>query len=684
MARKPTPVLSLDAGALSFGKQALLADVPATVTAVADPRGVGVFLQGKAEKPAARLVFPLGHFGKVKRFTCCFRYDPWWDKPKTGTRAADVPVETQYLLAELADGSCAVFLPLLDARFRCSLEGDAEDRLCLVAESGDPAVVTDVVTGLFVACGADPYTLMPAAAESILAKMKTGRRRWDKPVPEFVDQFGWCTWDAFYHTVSQDNVRLGLESFAAGGVRPKMMILDDGWLSHRTFPTGENRLTGFQADATKFPGGLAPTVEMAKSEFGIECFVLWHTLQGYWGGIDPTAFPQYRVVEEERAFGPGIVRQSPEINKAFGSVVGVVAPEDIARFFQDFHRFLREQGIDGVKVDNQSSLEAVSRGLGGRVELMRRYHEALEGAAQVHFRGNLINCMSHGLEVFYGALNSNVTRSYTDFWPNDPASHGLHMYANAQNCLWLGEFIFPDWDMFQSAHPMGAYHAAGRAVSGGPVYVSDKPEAHNFDVLRKLVLSDGTILRADTHGRPTRDCLFRNPVEEDVLLKIFNHNGDAGIVGALNARFHKEPAERVSVTGTVSPADAEWLDGERFAVFAHQAGEVRVLDRQETWPLTLAEGEFELFTIVPIIDGFAPIGLADKYNSAGAVWCKGTDPDGSYGVTLCDGGRFLCWCAKRPGKVWVNDKVVRFGFDAKRGVLSVTIPAHGACEVRIG
>ena len=28
--------------------------------------------------------------------------------------------------------------------------------------------------------------------------------------------------------------------------------------------------------------------------------------------------------------------------------------------------------VDGVKVDNQSSLEAVSRGLGGRVELMRR------------------------------------------------------------------------------------------------------------------------------------------------------------------------------------------------------------------------------------------------------------------------------------------------------------------------
>ena len=66
----------------------------------------------------------------------------------------------------------------------------------------------------------------------------------------------------------------------------------------------------------------------------------------------------------------------------------------------------------------------------------------------------------------------------------------------------------PDWDMFQSSHPMGSYHAAGRAVSGGPVYVSDTPDAHDFKLLRKLVLSDGSVLRADNVGRPTRDCLF--------------------------------------------------------------------------------------------------------------------------------------------------------------------------------
>lgn len=41
---------------------------------------------------------------------------------------------------------------------------------------------------------------------------------------------------------------------------------------------------------------------------------------------------------------------------------------------------------------------------------------------------------------------------------------------------------------------------------------SDKPGIHDFKVLTKLVLPDGYILRARRAGRPTRDCLFIDPV----------------------------------------------------------------------------------------------------------------------------------------------------------------------------
>lgn len=43
-------------------------------------------------------------------------------------------------------------------------------------------------------------------------------------------------------------------------------------------------------------------------------------------------------------------------------------------------------------------------------------------------------------------------------------------------------------------------------------YYSDKPGKHDFKILRKLVLPDGSVLRAKYAGRPTRDCLFVDPV----------------------------------------------------------------------------------------------------------------------------------------------------------------------------
>src|SRR5579862_2366078 len=332
----------------------LLDDMPESVSALPDPHGVGIFLRFTADKPAARHVFVVGDLTNIARFTSCHRYEPYWMKAAAGTHAGQTPIETQFLLAELTDGRCALFVPLLDGPFRAALQGAGEHGLELVAESGDPDVVTDIVTGLFVAVGEDPYTLVERAAPAVMARMGTGRLRREKPLPEFVDRFGWCTWDAFYQEVSQEKVRQGLESFAAGGVSPRLLILDDGWQSVRNVPSGAKRLTAFSANE-KFPGDLKPLVEMAKGEFGIETFLVWHALTGYWGGVDGEAMPAYGVRTVARSFSPGILHYLPDFNTWWGGIVGVVAPEQIYRFFQDFHRHLRAQGVDGVKVDTQAT-----------------------------------------------------------------------------------------------------------------------------------------------------------------------------------------------------------------------------------------------------------------------------------------------------------------------------------------
>jgi len=661
---------------------AALLRLAASVTAEPDPSGAGAFLRfAVASEPSARVVLPaLDGLPGLRRFTACPRYEPFWMIAHAGTALSEVRPETQYLLAELDGGTCVLLVPLLDGTARCCLQGTEGGGLSLVAETDDPDVpVPASIVGLYVAAGDDPYGLLEEGARSVAARLGTTRLRTEKTTPAFVGTFGWCTWDAFYHEVSHDKVREGLASFAAGGLRPRYLILDDGWQSVRETGPKEKRLTAFAANE-KFPGDLAPTVRMAKGEFGVEEFLVWHAFHGYWSGVDAEALPGYGVEEREKAGSPGLGEYNKNIPEWFGANAGVVPPREAYRFFQDYHRHLRAQGVDGVKVDDQALMEMVCRGFGGgRVAAMRAYHEALEGSVAVHFGGNLINCMSCANEMLYQAPASNLTRTSTDFWPKKPETHGLHLYVNAQVSAWFGQFVAPDWDMFQSGHPAGPFHAAGRAVGGCPVYVSDKPGVHDFDLLRKLVLSDGSVPLADRPGVPTRDCLFHDPTQEDVLLKIANTaaGGTAGLVGVFHARYRGE-GDNTALTGPVSPSDVPGLPAAgRYAAFAHHGGELRAVEHTGRLAVTLPPLSAEVFTFAPIDDGIAAVGLPALFNAAGVIRSAGWEPGrGVFAVDLhpASSGELLFWCEWAPASVELDGAHVAFSYDGSASRLVATLP----------
>ena len=707
------------------------------------------FLSFSGEADDSRHVFNVGQIIDVERWTAARRGEPFWMLPAVGESLRDVPVETQFLLAQTADGNNLIFVPLIDANFRACLEGDTEtDSLKLVVESGDVAVVARDFELLFVASGDDPFALIEYSARVVAEKMGGGRLRVDKPSASFSNLFGWCTWDAFYHDVTHDKVREGLSSFRSGGVQPKLLILDDGWQTVEEKSHGAKQLTSF-APNEKFGGDLTETVQMAKSEFGVETFLVWHAFNGYWGGVDGEKLHGYGARDIERRSSPGILHHNPTFDSWWSKVLGVVDKDHIYRFYHDYHRGLRAQGVDGVKVDVQGAVESVAQGQGGRVALMRAYREALEGAVSVHFEGNLINCMSCSNDMLYQASSSTLTRTSTDFWPNIASSHGLHLWTNAIVSLWFGQFVQPDWDMFQSGHAMGAYHAAARAVAGCPVYVSDKVGAHDFDLLQKLVLPDGKVLTTTSIGLPTRDCLFSDPTKDAALLKIWNTNAVGGVIGAFNGRYgsgeiavgsasdeipseageaseaseasdaektieaeahadaNKASTDGVApdensatsstrslphtpsepIEGTISPSDIAGIEGERFAVWAHHARELRVLDLDEKWPITLPELSAEVFTVVPIESGFAPLGLTEMFNSGGAIEDFAMSEDTAI-VWLQSGGTFSAWSERAPQNVFVAhdhehdhgeecdgcEREVEFVYEAASQTLTVHLP----------
>jgi raffinose synthase len=668
---------TLHEGTLRHEAAVVLERVPSGFAVRRDRTGTGVFLTFTPPRAASLVQTPLGRLAGLRRFTSAHRDEPFWMLPRAGTNEAQVALETQWLLAETAGGDCVMLVPLLTDTTVFTLSGDTNG-LRLTGETGDAAILSRGGAALFVAVGRDPYQLAERGAKAVMKFLGTGRLRRDKPVPAFVDDFGWCTWDSFYKEVSAAGVRRGLESFRAGGVEPRLLILDDGWQDYRLMPGGEERLVSLEPNQARFAGDLRPTVRLARDDYGIRTLLVWHAFIGYWGGVDGASLPQYQVQDRLRSFGPGILAQHPNLNTQYwGSAVGVIPPSHIGKFYNDYHRRLEAAGVDGVKVDNQSMIESVAQGLGGRVAVTKAYRAALEQSVHKHLDGRLINCMANALETYYGSPRSTLMRTSIDFWPKRPETHGRHLYCNAQMGVWFGQFMQPDWDMFQSAHNMGAFHAAGRAVSGGPVYVSDTPEAHDFGLLRKLVLSDGTILRAAEPGRPTRDCLFADVTRDPVLLKVFSYNRASAVIGVFNCNHHPDATPPTRLAGSVSPADVPGLRGEEFVGFAHQANRLWRTRRTAGAPVTLGEGEWEIVTFAPLERGVAVLGLADKFNGGGAIRDRKWNRSGSLTVRLRDGGTFLAWSDQPLRSLTADGKPVTFEHDPDSRRISVEVAVGG-------
>ena len=660
---------------LACGGQALFQGVAPEL--VLEPALFGAFLVAELPAENWRVKLKLGRVRGLRRYLAAQRNEPFWMQPRAGATLADFPVETQFSLFELASGGVALVAGLMDAPLRASLRADGEE-LVLVLDSGDPESRAHRALSLYVAVHEDVFALTRDGARAVSERLGAGKLRRDKPAPDFAGDFGWCTWDAFYQDVSHEKVREGLESFRAGGIEPRFMILDDGWQQVRTAPTGERRLNGFGADEAKFPAGLCGTVELAKREFGVRTFLVWHAVHGYWGGVDGGALSDYGVRDKLRWYSPEILSQVPTFNVDYwGAVVGTPAPSALARFYDDYHAHLAQAGVDGVKVDNQASLESVTYGDGGRVRVMQATVLALEASTQKHFGGRLINCMSCSSERIYFAKDSSLLRSSVDFWPARPASHGLHVYTNAVFGLFFGEFVLPDWDMFQSGHPAGPFHAVARAVSGGPVYVSDKPDGHDFELLRTLVLSDGSVLRARSVAVPTRDCVFGDPLADPVLYKVWNENAHNHVLGVFNARY-REPSEKLE--GSVSASDVPGLAAGDYALYFGRAKRLVRATRDARVALSLATLEAEVVTVAAIERGVAALGLADKLNGGGAILQQGFAA-GAYELELCEGGELVLFSEAPPRQVTVDGHSVPFSHAGQK--LGVKVASRRRCVVRI-
>ncbi|KAL4589817.1 hypothetical protein LXL04_002727 [Taraxacum kok-saghyz] len=720
------PVVQLSRRRLVAKDRTILTDVSEAVSitsASESGQTDGVFLGTIFEQEGSHHVVSLGKLRDV-RFMACFRFKLWWMAQKMGSKGSEIPSETQFLLMETVGETetepiYVVFLPLIEGSFRASLQGNSGDELELSIESGDLDTKSAVFTRtVYVGVGTDPFSTITDAITTVKLHLNSFKQRQDKKLPGILDWFGWCTWDAFYQDVTQEGVESGLKSLADGGTPAKFVIIDDGWQSVGSDEKniGESqplmRLTGIKENE-KFQSendpaiGIKNIVNIAKNTYGLKYVYVWHAIVGYWGGVSPKAGPmkEYGPVMKYPMMSKGVLENDPiwKTDSLAIQGLGVMNPKKVFKFYDELHSYLADAGVDGVKVDVQCILETLGTGFGGRVALTSQYHRALDASIARNFPDNgSIDCMSHNTDSLYSSQQTAVVRASDDFYPRDPVSHTIHIAAVAYNSVFLGEFMQPDWDMFHSLHPAAEYHASARAISGGPIYVSDAPGKHDFDLLKKIVLPDGSVLRARLPGRPTKDCLFVDPARDGVsLLKIWNMNKYTGVIGVYNCQgaawnptehkntFHET---RLSpIAGSVSGRDvhliAEAAVGPGWrgdcAVYSHQTGDLVTLPDNAVIPISLNVLEYEVFTVTPVRVlglglGFAPLGLIDMFNGGGAidelkylVESGGSSAVVEMKVKGCGG--FGAYSMTEPRKCVVGGSEVKFVYDSGCGLVRLNL-----------
>lgn len=781
----------------------------------------GSFIGFDAENPSSRVLNSLGKLKDIK-FMSIFRFKIWWATMLSGRNGSDLQIETQLILLHIEDiSSYVLILPIIEGKFRAALHPGADDSIVVGVESG-----SDLIQGssfkacVYVHMNDNPFDLMREAYTAMRVHLGTFRLLEEKRVPDIVDRFGWCTWDAFYLTVEPVGVWQGVKELVDGGCPPRFLIIDDGWQSinfdgqknplegAKDLVLGGSQMTGriyrfeecdkfkkYRAgtlrrpDAPKFdrekhkkvidmaiaqeraekarltnkktelvdgelseihedaecegsvvnsnvslsvdvdsskslfvdPGqntestqngdgeavitradnssvtemGLKAFIDDLKKEFkGLNDVYFWHALCGGWGGVRPGT-THLNVKHIPFMISPVVncMMQDLAVDKVVEAGIGLVDPHQAADFYDSMHSYLARVGATGVKVDVIHTLEFLAEEYGGRVELAKTYYEGLSQSMIKNLGGNgLIASMEQCNDFFFlGTKQIAMGRVGDDFWFQDPNGdpmgaywlQGVHMIHCGFNSLWMGNFIQPDWDMFQSDHVCAKFHAASRAICGGPVYVSDAVGGHDFDLLKKLILPDGTILRCQHYALPTRDCIFTDPSHDGItMLKLWNLNKFGGVVGAFNCQGAGWcPRERKikafphlyrPISGSVSPKDVEWTqrhetaamgNAEEYAVYLNQSNKLVIMQQQSSSAIILQPSSFEIFTIVPVhsMNGlkFAPIGLQNMYNSGGGI--QGVKyGDGWVELEVKGAGQLCAYSSKMPTECKVNGEEMRF------------------------
>ena len=448
------------------------------------------------------------------------------------------------------------------------------------------------------------------------------QKRTDKGYFEAFNYLGWCSWEHYHFDIDETKMLNDLDGIEASGLPIRYVLIDDGHLANKN-----RQLTSFVPDKERFPNGWKNIISR-KKEDKIKWMGLWYNFCGYWMGISPeNDFPE-KIKETLYSYN--------------GSMLPGKSKENIGTFYQYYIGTLKDYGFDFLKIDNQSFLLPLYMGNTEVIRQAKACNLALE--EQTHSQQvGLMNCMAQNILNIDHTQYSNLARVSIDYKKYDEDMAKSHLFQSYTNTLLQGQTVWPDHDMFHSSDTIcGSLMARSKAISGGPVYLSDSPVDFVKENILPLIDEEGRIFRPEAPAIPTPESVITNPLKDGKAYRVFTPTGNEA-VSLICYNLNTSPSHH-QVETTISPADyslRETMSGraapraERILLYdwEKQTAEVLTADKQ----IALEGFTDRLFHLCPIRNGWAVVGIQEKFLSPATVEVIFSSPKQLKLNVLCPG-----------------------------------------------
>ncbi len=560
-----------------------------------------------------------------------FAPQKWW--PGGGNRTypffpnkeKDLPVGGVMILGKIANDSYFLFLCTGGSNAYSWLENNTDSGWKLkLGHHGKASIEQNQTLGIFVK-GTNPYQCFHEAWSSYsnLGEVQLKLRE-EKVYPDVFKKLGWCSWEEFKLEISEKQLEQAITELSKCPTPISYLLIDDG---HQDNENAEDyfyrKLKSLKTHPTQFPNGFAPTMK-SLSETGIEAIGLWLPFMGGMSGLsqDNTCGISEALLETMNEGG-----LFPKSDKA-----------SCLTFFNKLFTYVENEGFNFVKIDFLTFAIMYLSGVTHPLKKTPDNKDAVdnpyahaatmyEAMEEVLATKNipLMNCNGMNTGSLRGMFNSVVIRCSEDYEKGNSGKAKDHLFHSFASIPWLGQFAWGDHDMFHSNDDFaGEAMAVSKALSGGPIYLSDAPNKIVNKCIQPLCNDEGFVYRPLAPAAPLPESLFFNPLNEgktyrviaplknecaSVLqynLKIENPSSCEGFIhfdDYYDRNIMRQPYAEDKNTST-----------EEIAIWDHSAQQGSLLNKSNpSLTFNLEELGFKLHILSPVQEGFAIIGNIAKY-----------------------------------------------------------------------